>query len=244
MIYLYCCVPLIACCCPLLVHPGGGELQPLGGLTEFLAWVDAKGLRKAAVTNAPKPNTQLMLKALALDQYFEVGGSGVGLPPRSLINVKPSMPGSMRLHCPCAALKAVVHGEECARAKPFPDPYLEGMRLLGLEPEATLVVEDSPAGIKVRPRFPVGHAPPPPLHTHTIPSLPPRPSIPSLPIDAPDPGAPPRRLPLLWILHVLFVPTAGGRGSWYPGDRLHDWAGPRGTESSWGIPRVQVGVSS
>ena len=49
--------------------------------------------------------------------------------------------------------QAVVLGEECTRAKPFPDPYLEGMRLLGLRPEETLVVEDSPAGIKVCPHL-------------------------------------------------------------------------------------------
>ena len=42
-----------------------------------------------------------------------------------------------------------MHGDECARAKPFPEPYLEGMRLMGLRPEETLVVEDSPAGIRV-----------------------------------------------------------------------------------------------
>ena len=46
--------------------------------------------------------------------------------------------------------EAVVLGEECTRAKPYPDPYLEGLRLLGLKPEETLVVEDSPAGIRVR----------------------------------------------------------------------------------------------
>ena len=51
---------------------------------------------------------------------------------------------------PICGWQAVVLGEECVRAKPFPDPYLEGMRLLGLSPEETLVVEDSPAGIRVR----------------------------------------------------------------------------------------------
>eukprot|EP00878_Enallax_costatus_P004882 GHUV01005136.1.p1 GENE.GHUV01005136.1~~GHUV01005136.1.p1 ORF type:complete len:298 (+),score=84.81 GHUV01005136.1:130-1023(+) len=49
----------------------GSKLQRMPGLTEFLQWLDSRGLRKAAVTNAPKDNTLLMLKALKLDSYFE-----------------------------------------------------------------------------------------------------------------------------------------------------------------------------
>lgn len=36
-----------------------------------MSWLDANGMRKAAVTNAPRANTEMMLKALALDAYFE-----------------------------------------------------------------------------------------------------------------------------------------------------------------------------
>eukprot|EP00955_Chlamydomonas_euryale_P027695 292322-Chlamydomonas_euryale.AAC.10 len=94
----------------------GTNLKRLPGLSEFMAWLDVRGLRKGAVTNAPKANTHLMLGALGLETYFE----------------------------------SLVLGEECTRAKPFPDPYLEGLKKLGLDAQATLVVEDSPAGIKVR----------------------------------------------------------------------------------------------
>lgn len=41
------------------------------GLTEFLQWLDARQLRRAAVTNAPRDNTLMMLSALGLDGYFE-----------------------------------------------------------------------------------------------------------------------------------------------------------------------------
>lgn len=41
------------------------------GLTEFLQWLDSRQLRKAAVTNAPRDNTVMMLSALGLDSYFE-----------------------------------------------------------------------------------------------------------------------------------------------------------------------------
>lgn len=47
-------------------------LQRMPGLTEFLELVDQQGYRKAAVTNAPRANTELMLQALGLDTYFEV----------------------------------------------------------------------------------------------------------------------------------------------------------------------------
>ena len=39
-------------------------------------------------------------------------------------------------------------GEECERSKPFPDPYLKAMQLLGSDPEASVVLEDSPSGIQ------------------------------------------------------------------------------------------------
>lgn len=49
----------------------GTKLQRMQGLTPFLHWLDDRGLRKAAVTNAPRDNTLLMLNALKLDSYFE-----------------------------------------------------------------------------------------------------------------------------------------------------------------------------
>ena len=73
------------------------KLERLPGLTQLLRWIDDEGIRKVAVTNAPRPNAELMLRALDLEGYFE----------------------------------HLVIGTECTRAKPFPDPYLEGMRLVG-----------------------------------------------------------------------------------------------------------------
>lgn len=92
----------------------GSQLQRMPGLSAFLAWLDARGLRAAAVTNAPRDNTHLMLSSLGLGSYFE----------------------------------GVVLGEECARAKPHPDPYLAGLELLGLAPHEAIAVEDSPSGVR------------------------------------------------------------------------------------------------
>lgn len=44
-------------------------------------------------------------------------------------------------------LDVTVSGEECAASKPAPDVYLRAMALLGVEPAATVVVEDSPIGL-------------------------------------------------------------------------------------------------
>lgn len=47
----------------------------------------------------------------------------------------------------CRYFEEVVSSDECARGKPDPDVYLAIMNRMGLRPEATVVVEDSPAGI-------------------------------------------------------------------------------------------------
>lgn len=42
----------------------------------------------------------------------------------------------------------LVIGSECARAKPDPAPYLEGLRRLGASADVSLAFEDSPSGIR------------------------------------------------------------------------------------------------
>ncbi len=43
---------------------------------------------------------------------------------------------------------AIVCVEDCERGKPFPDPFLEAARRMGVEPSHCLVFEDSPLGIE------------------------------------------------------------------------------------------------
>jgi hypothetical protein len=45
----------------------------------------------------------------------------------------------------------VILGEECANPKPHPDPYLEGLKALGVRAEETIICEDSPAGTAAYP---------------------------------------------------------------------------------------------
>ncbi|KAK9825420.1 hypothetical protein WJX81_004182 [Elliptochloris bilobata] len=50
----------------------GSSLKPVEGLEDFLAWVDRRKLRKAAVTNAPRAKSVAILRALGLGDTFEV----------------------------------------------------------------------------------------------------------------------------------------------------------------------------
>lgn len=45
-------------------------------------------------------------------------------------------------------LPVLVLGAECARAKPHPEPYLEGMRRLGVGAAGAVVFEDSETGVR------------------------------------------------------------------------------------------------
>ncbi|MEE1657389.1 HAD-IA family hydrolase [Microvirga sp. CF3062] len=48
------------------------DLTPLDGLLNLLEWVEARGIRIALVTNAPRLNADHMLEALGLANRFEV----------------------------------------------------------------------------------------------------------------------------------------------------------------------------
>ncbi|KAA8614260.1 HAD family hydrolase [Salipiger aestuarii] len=53
----------------------------------------------------------------------------------------------------------LVIGDECARAKPDPEPYLAAMRHLGVRAQDCIAFEDSPSGMRAAARcgaFPVG----------------------------------------------------------------------------------------
>ncbi|MGR3802945.1 HAD family hydrolase [Marinibacterium profundimaris] len=46
------------------------------------------------------------------------------------------------------AFELLIIGDECARGKPDPEPYLAAMRGLGVSPEACVAFEDSPSGMR------------------------------------------------------------------------------------------------
>ncbi|CAN6192099.1 unnamed protein product [Urochloa humidicola] len=89
-------------------------LREIAGLTDLCRWASERGLNRAAVTNAPRANAELMISILGLSDFFNL----------------------------------IVTAEECERSKPFPDPYLRALHLLGASPEHTLVFEDSTTGVQ------------------------------------------------------------------------------------------------
>ena len=47
------------------------QLKPLDGLYEVKKWIEDRGLKRAAVTNAPRPNAELMISRLGLSNFFD-----------------------------------------------------------------------------------------------------------------------------------------------------------------------------
>ncbi|KAG6577640.1 Haloacid dehalogenase-like hydrolase domain-containing protein Sgpp, partial [Cucurbita argyrosperma subsp. sororia] len=53
------------------------QLKPVNGLYKVKKWIEDRGLKRAAVTNAPRPNAELMISMLGLTDFFEaviIGG--------------------------------------------------------------------------------------------------------------------------------------------------------------------------
>jgi len=105
--------------CELFREQAAARGPPLlDGLGEALGRAKALGVRCIAVTNAQRGAAEACIASL-----------------RALI--------------PAAdIIEGLVIGAECKRAKPSPDPYLEGMRLLGVTAEECVVFEDSRSGIR------------------------------------------------------------------------------------------------
>ena len=90
----------------------------LSGLPEALNLAKTLGVRCIAVTNAPRGAAEACMESLR-----------VAVPAADII-------------------EGLVIGAECQRAKPHPDPYLEGMRQLGVQPNECIVFEDSGSGVR------------------------------------------------------------------------------------------------
>merc|ERR1719247_2211426 len=87
------------------------------GLGAALAMAKKHDVRCVAVTNAPRGAGALCIEEIK--KQFDAGD----------------------------IIEDLVIGAECTRAKPFGDPYIEGMKRLGKKPEECIVFEDSRSGI-------------------------------------------------------------------------------------------------
>ena len=53
------------------------QLKPLNGLDKVRKWIENHGLKRAAVTKAPRANAELMISILGLSDFFDaviIGG--------------------------------------------------------------------------------------------------------------------------------------------------------------------------
>ena len=98
------------------------NLERLTGLDRLLAWCRDREIRRAVVTNAPRDNAIHMLDVLGL----------MAADHRPEDN----------------EFETLVLAEELPRGKPFPDPYLEGLRRLGTVAAETIAFEDTPTGVQ------------------------------------------------------------------------------------------------
>ncbi|XP_020519800.1 haloacid dehalogenase-like hydrolase domain-containing protein Sgpp isoform X2 [Amborella trichopoda] len=46
------------------------QLEPVNGLDKLRRWIEERGLKRAAVTNAPRENAELMISILGLSDFF------------------------------------------------------------------------------------------------------------------------------------------------------------------------------
>lgn len=48
------------------------QLKPIDGLYKVKKWIEDRGLKRAAVTNAPRLNGELIIEILGLKDFFDV----------------------------------------------------------------------------------------------------------------------------------------------------------------------------
>ena len=48
------------------------QLKPVNGLDKLCKWIEERGLKRAAVTNAPKESAELIISMLGLDDFFKL----------------------------------------------------------------------------------------------------------------------------------------------------------------------------
>jgi len=105
------------------------NLKPLSGLIQLMQRCREQGIKIATVSNAPKPNVEMML------QLFGLATEGQPI-------------GAAGTHGPNGVLDTCVLGDDCQFSKPHPEPYFIGMKRLNVKPEECIVFEDSSSGVK------------------------------------------------------------------------------------------------
>lgn len=105
-------------------------------LWEFCRQFQAQGGRVWVVSTGSRANIDNVMRHLGIGGPVEEaanGGEG-----------RPEAPAE----APLGRVDGILAGPDIARAKPYPDCFLEAMRREGCSPRETLIFEDSPIGIE------------------------------------------------------------------------------------------------
>jgi len=113
-------------------------LKPVPGLLHLVDTLRRSEIAACAVTNAPRANACLF----SLIPVFQPALTQ----PHSLSQAE-LMLRALQLDEFFGNGERLVIGAECAQAKPHPEPYLEGLRRVGVPAEETIAFEDSPSGM-------------------------------------------------------------------------------------------------
>mmetsp|Transcript_117161 Transcript_117161/g.331551 ORF Transcript_117161/g.331551 Transcript_117161/m.331551 type:complete len:708 (+) Transcript_117161:95-2218(+) len=102
------------------VRGGASAFRPIKNLVKLFEFAKQHGVACIAVSNAPRGACETVL-----------------------VNLRAAIPGAAEM----IRIEDLVVGAECTRAKPYPDPYIEGARRLGADLSDCIVFEDSRSGI-------------------------------------------------------------------------------------------------
>lgn len=116
-----------------------GELLPD---EDALWWADHKEAVYRDMLGAEHPN---MPGLLALLDLADAMGWPMGVVTNAPRNNAEAVLEALGIS---ERFQTLVIGDECARGKPYPDPYLEGLRRLDATPLSSIAFEDSPSGIR------------------------------------------------------------------------------------------------
>ncbi|MEO1057146.1 MAG: HAD family phosphatase [Actinomycetota bacterium] len=90
-------------------------------------------------------NAHLPWRPGAIELLAECGAAGV---PCALVTMSwRPIADAVAAAVPPGSFAAVVPGDEVAKGKPDPEPYLAAARLLGVDPHDCVAIEDSPTGV-------------------------------------------------------------------------------------------------
>lgn len=113
------------------------ERTPVTGTVDDVVHILLAGVVRRTREHMPwRPGAQALLEELAKARV-----------PSALVTMSWAPLADVLVErLPQGAFAAVVTGDQVARGKPYPDPYLEAARRLGVEPARCVAVEDSPTG--------------------------------------------------------------------------------------------------